>query len=338
MRSLLPFWLCITWGCCQLLNAGDSTISGPFLGFVFDPQASGLRPIVGTPGASLMGDPLDPGTRIGRAEISPRQDYALVSIGDEIRVLRFGDRSLRTLPDAAADRIAISPSGRAAVLYRRETNSFQVFASLPDSIATARMTRLMDRGAGLTAIAVSDDGLALLAAFSDGVSGGVFVVGAEGDARLIQPARRASAIAFLANGHDALIADASEDKLWLVRDVAGSSNALLIAGERDGVAGPVAVASSADNQRALVANSRSSTVAVFDLSGGAPAVVSCPCVPALLDRLTGNAVFRLTEPSAGPMWLFDGDSAELRTVFVPPSPVNVAVPRPVRRIGHEKNR
>jgi len=47
--------------------------------------------------------------------------------------------------------------------------------------------------------------------------------------------------------------------------------------------------------------------------------LSCQCTPTGLDRLAGTDVFRLTEPSTGPMWVLDAGAHQSRIVFVPPA-------------------
>ena len=82
---------------------------------------------------------------------------------------------------------------------------------------------------------------------------------------------------------------------------------------------PVAVAASADNRRVIIANSDPGGIVSVGLEGGDVETVACRCHPTGLDRLNGNAVFRLNEPSERQLYVFDGDSPQSRIVFVPPS-------------------
>src|SRR5215831_9744405 len=47
-------------------------LSGPVIGFVFDGSARALRPILGIPGASLVGNPLDVGFALESGFVAPR--------------------------------------------------------------------------------------------------------------------------------------------------------------------------------------------------------------------------------------------------------------------------
>jgi len=64
-----------------LAGNGWSQIRGPQLGYVFDESQGILRPILGVPGASRLGDSLSLGVSLTLAEISPKQDYALGGLG-----------------------------------------------------------------------------------------------------------------------------------------------------------------------------------------------------------------------------------------------------------------
>ena len=80
-----------------------------------------------------------------------------------------------------------------------------------------------------------------------------------------------------------------------------------------------ALSVSRDQRRVYVANGGSAEIVAIDLSNGVTARYACPCSPSAVRRLNGTAVFRLTEPSDGPLWLFDGDLAQPRIMFVPAS-------------------
>ena len=54
----------------------SGAIGGFTLGFVFDGRSSSLRPLVGIPGAAVLGADLDTGVPLRHAYLSPRQNYA----------------------------------------------------------------------------------------------------------------------------------------------------------------------------------------------------------------------------------------------------------------------
>src|SRR5262245_41157374 len=52
----------------------------PSIGYVLEPEALALRPILGTPGASMFGPRLELGVNLRRAWVSPRQSFALAEL------------------------------------------------------------------------------------------------------------------------------------------------------------------------------------------------------------------------------------------------------------------
>jgi hypothetical protein len=299
-------------------------IAGPVLGYVWDSAAGALRAIQGVPGSSLLGAPMDAGVPVARAAVSPRHDYVLaVTAEGEAAVLRIGGgRLARRLIEGVAVgavRIALSPEGRAAALFYDgfETGRVQVVTGLPDQPALAGTLVMSEPPGALEALAVSDGGL-VLAALAGAEGSTISLMTVEGEIRVIASAGQVSALAFAPGRADALAADRKSNQLLWIVAAAAAAAVRTLAGPDDGIAGPAAVAVSADGRHAVVANADSGTVAEFELEGAARVVVPCRCSPATLERLNGNAIFRLNEPSAGPMRLFDGDFAEPRVLFVPP--------------------
>ena len=73
-----------------------------------------------------------------------------------------------------------------------------------------------------------------------------------------------------------------------------------------------------NNSAADVTGGKPGTVAILDLQGKAPVrKISCGCKLTGLDRLDGDNLFRLTEPSNRPMWVLEANAKETRVVFVP---------------------
>ena len=309
------------WPFCSL-PATEGPIGGFISGFVFDPQGRGLRPVLGIPGSATLGKPLNLGVDLVNATISPAGDYALGFTRDRknlVQVERIsGLATVRVVMRGASSTnlVAISPMGGEAVLYRRAAHTYQVLTNMAHAPEAGEELPLPRPRGSLTAIAVGDEGV-VLAGFSDGESGAIYLLGSGGRAGVISHVRHPSAITFLSRSHEALVADSLDNRIYLLRNITANVATVLIAGKHDGVDGPVAVEASRDGKRAFVANAHAKTILTVDLAGGPSALYACHCVPASLSPLNGNALYQLTEPSEGPMWLFDGDAAEPRIVFVP---------------------
>jgi hypothetical protein len=303
-------------------RGAETGLARPVLGFFFDP-ANGLQPIQGIAGALTIGTPLELTPTLTAALVSPRQDYALATAAGNsglLRVMFGGQVSVEPLgiPIAGSDLVAISPTGSAAAFYDRARNRVQVVAGLPAAPALAQEFDLSAIPGVLESLAVSDGADAVLAGFSGVEQGAAVAFGSDGSVTVLSALRRATAARFLARSRSVVIADGLSSELYLVRDITGVAEATLLANAAQGLREPVAVAVSKDGKRAFVANSGSRDVAAIDLASTGITITSCLCSPSQLTPLDGNAVFRLTEPSAGPMWLFDGDAGEPRIVFVPP--------------------
>jgi len=326
------FWLLIclaliVFGAGHALTAAGTpktpwSMSGSALGFVFDPQAHGLRPLLGIPGASLFGKTVGLRVQITDAIVAPARDHALAITSDselvEIGELSSGPAVRPVLREAShIDVMRLSPMGGEAILHRRAASTYQLLTNLPGAPTAGEEFELPTSQGALTALALADGGRAALAGFSDGESGAIYLLSPAGHAAWISGVRHPSFITFLSHSHDALVADKTDDRIYLLRNVTGNVATLLIADKHDGVDQPVAVEASRDGRQMFAANARSKTILTVDLANGTHVLHSCHCIPTTLSHLSGDAVFRITEPSKGPMWLFDGDGPHPRIVFVP---------------------
>lgn len=299
-------------------------ISGPVLGFVFEKQ-EGLKPILGIPGAATIGQAVPGVPDIGAVVASVERDYALAIAAEDRRLLLVRNISgpapvvSATAVPAGVDDIAMSPGGSAAALYYREAGLLRVLKGLPDTVSTSWSYDARLLPGPLAALAVSDDGDAVLAATGDGDQRTIVLLAPEQQWRYLTTAGAPASIAFLGGSSDAVIADGGANQVFLIRDVTGAAAMIPLAGEAEGVSRPVAVAASADNRRVVIANSDPGGIISVGLEGGDVEAVACRCVPTGLHRLNGKSVFRLNEPSRSQLYVFDGDSPESRIVFVPPS-------------------
>jgi hypothetical protein len=301
----------------------STPVRGPGLGIIFDPARGGLRPILGLPGAATVGGVLDLGSELTQGWISPRQEYALARLkeGADLILVNFDRDQISVEPLSGAmpgvDRVALSPVGASAVLYNRESRRIQLIRGLPQAHSVVAEVDISNLAGAVGAMAVSDDAGAALFFISEGESGAIYSI-TSGELKWVSAAAEVSAISFLTDVHDALIADRGANTVVLVRDVVGAAAKTVLVAEPDGILNPVAAQMSDDHRRVFIANSGSATVSVLDLTGGPMTQIPCSRVPSGLYRLTGSSVFRLTEFSGAPLLLLDGGADEPRTFFVPP--------------------
>jgi hypothetical protein len=311
------------------LSAQDTApqVGGPVMGYVFDSQAGNIRPILGMPGASTLGDPLNVQVSVSSAVISPTQDFALATIGDEGTPavlpldgdMTTGDLSMIvTINSASAEpsRMVLSPSGTAAALYYEGQGTLQLVTGLPSAPVVAGEIQLGSLGSPLTSLAVNDGGSMVLVALAGNGAGSVLLVRNDGSQQNVFNAGGISAVAFLATEDSAIIADQHNNSIYLLKNLTGSLETTVIGDARDGLSAPIDVSVSGDNRQGIVLNSDGGVV-MLDLAGGPSRLLNCSCRPTHLDRLRGRSVYRLTDVSTEPVWLLDGDRSVPAIVFVP---------------------
>lgn len=291
--------------------SAESQIEGPRLGFVYDPQASAIRPILGIPGSALFGGPI--ASDLKDAIVSPSQEFAIGVSGDgsAVQILVFADAKLRPLPGAhaAPDQIVLSPNGAAAALV--SGSHLQIFSGLPSDNATAEF----DLAAAPSALAISDDGAVVLASIAEADTFALYSYAADGSSRRLLTAGQTGSVAFLNRSHDAVFADAARNQVILLRDAADASIV-------SNVDRPTAVAASLDNRTILVASSAAQSITTVSLADGVSISTPCGCTPVTLARLQGGAVFRVTGVGDAPAWLFDSSGPEPRVFFIPQAGVS----------------
>src|SRR5258706_14180495 len=234
-RSRFAFFTCLALlvlGAGHALTAAGTpstpwSISGSALGFVFDPQARGLRLVLGIPGASIFGKTVALSVDLAEAIVAPARDHALAITRDselvEIRQLS-GTPAVRPVlrEKSVIDAMRLSPMGGEAILYRRAANTYQLVSGFPGAPVAGVEFDLPAPHGSLTALALADRGRTPLAGFSDGESGAIYLLSSTGQAALVSSARHPSSITFLSHSHDALVADKTDDRIYLLRNVTGN--------------------------------------------------------------------------------------------------------------------
>lgn len=293
----------------------DAGVARPVMGFVFDATQQDLRPLVGIPGASLVGASLDAGFAVA-AVAAFRSDYLIAAEAGtgRLRILRYrgGRLSAQSLAETGPppDRIFLSPSGTAAALYYASSGVLRIFTGLPDSPAPAAETAF---DGGLTAFALSDDGRAAVAQLADG--GGTWLIGPGGERTPLLTAEPLEVVAFRPGGQDA--AAAGRDQRILLISAATAQISLTPARRSDSSL-PVAAAFAADGKRVFFAGGEG-LIESTPLDGESSATVSCACSPSGLYPLNGTELYRLTDASDQPLLVFDGATLPGRVLFVPQS-------------------
>ncbi|SRR5213594_4014488 len=331
-------------------NTSDSqrnaSVNLPVLGFLTD-GTGGLHPLIGIVGSASVGAPLNLGFGVVEAAVPPDHDYILAATGDggwpallqvrgntitvrskgsffnnldqqdECDGLEYWQRrhlACNRRASASAvkiDRIALSSTGSVAAFVDQSHGRIYAYGNLAQSpvlLGTFEFGASNPPGA----VAISDDGNTVLLGTSAGDRGSVYVANPQQSPRLIASLSHASAIQFLHNSGDAIIADDVENRIYAF----SNGQVYSIAASEDGIASPATIAVSNDNRKVFVGNSASSSITAIGLDGTGIASTSCQCTLTVLQPTSADSVYRLTDFSGGPVLLFDGKAATPRMLFV----------------------
>jgi hypothetical protein len=290
---------------------------------VFDGELRALRPISGFPGAAMLGQPLPFDGGIDQAWVAPVRTYALaIRASDSILVLlRNGNGTLNTspLPDGIANptSITFSPGGSAAALYLENSGRIAVLAGLPDAPRLVGVTDLPEL-AGPAAI--NDDGSALIVAAGAKDSQSLYLLADGAFVRLPAVTPNISALRFAGVNRDLLVADASAGSVYVVEDITGLANAVLLSSAKDGLPQPDDIAASLDGRYVFVVAGAAGSLTILDRQGGQMASIPCGCTPTTVSRLASAQAFQITNPSNGSLWILDTGGAGPRLLAIPPEP------------------
>ena len=307
------------------LSAAQGLLSGPSLGFLFDPQAQAIRNIQGIPGSAVAGESLALGFPVANAVFSPAQDYALATGTDgSVNLIVFGGPTVSTqvvtaLP-SAPDHIVVSPAGHAAAFAYG--TSVKVLTGLPGSLDQVADIDMSALPLAPLALALSDDGAVLLVSVpgdpQSSSPGGVFAFNRGESAPHFIAGQTASGVSFIGSSHDALIADENANSITDLQDAGGAATIQWIFVD-DRLPAPSVARVSADGQRILVGSTKNGIIALLNLDGSNPVFLPCTCSANQMAPLSGS-VYQLTDPSSGLIWIVDL-TQDPRILFVPIPPV-----------------
>jgi hypothetical protein len=283
----------------------------PSLGLVYDSVRGAVRQVVGIPGAATAG----PAVAVGftpSAAVSNGHTLVAASAADgTVRVLQLRGRvpESRVIEGAiaGADRIVLSPSGRAALLCDSKATVVQVITGLPDLPVAGREVHVPElQNADAWKLAVSDDG----SRFAIGSGASVWLVEQSGNRSSNQLQAETAVIAFRPSSLDvvALLRDGV-----LVRITAAGTASM---GRIGGAAGldAVGLQVSPDGDRAFAAYSQGG-LAIVEAGAPETALIPCGCTPTGLTRTSRMALYRLNDFPDSPLLFWDASAP--RVWFVP---------------------
>ena len=306
---------------CSFSAAGQAPLGGPTLGFITDENGATIWPLLGVLGAAVPGQPLELSHAIVNATFSPQQNYALAIAAANTQPvlirLDVSNPQIYSLPGARFNPglIAISPAGGSAALYDRGSGVLQLLSGLPDSPQIAYEFDMSSLGGEVRAVAVSDDAsLALVNIGNEGRA--VWLIDAKGPSlpvNAVQP----SQMTFIANRHDALIADDATQEVFLLQSMDQNPARLSGLVLRGNIRQFAAIAASADGRLIFASQNGSADIFILDLQTKRTSIVPCHCKPTVFSALKGASVFRLNGLPNGPITVLDASSVNPRTLIIP---------------------
>lgn len=322
-----------TTGCGSGVTANTSSqatvvptasAKGPQLGYMWIDSDKTLRPILGVPGASQVGQSVVPAGTYIDAAASSTAGIAILQATDgsfDLMTLPSGSPASLHLNLPAGAQIRLSAAATTALIYTPGATS----ASLVTGLLTAPQVANITAPSPIRDSAVSDTGSIALE-YSQGSSVSVSVLGTGGRAVPIASIQSPGGLAFLPAHDDLLFADGSANSLTLIRSVttAPSSSTLQTNGL---LKSPSAVGVSGSGRWAIVANSASQTLVRVDLMTQSAVSIACACKPTQAATLADEGAFQVTNLTTGPNWIVDAAPSTPRTLFIPalPAPIKTSM-------------
>lgn len=308
--------LCVLLAGGLTLAAQESFLSGPVSGFVFDRASRSIRPIVGLPGASYLGDALAAG--LDWASVAPAgnvalavkdgQLYALRGLGPEAPWIEIEEAS------PAIDRVAWAADGSAAALYSSAGSRLLFVRNLGESPAAAGAVDLPGR---VAALALGASGECAVAGVEADRESGLYLACLDAPLRLLAATAPPAAIALA--GSDLYVAEGATGRILQIRNYQEEATLMPFADNPGEAWDPVGLAVSADQRRLFVANRADRRVDAYDLESRALlGQFATEWEPSLLEPLALRSVFLLKSAGSAdePLLVLDA-GREPAVYFVP---------------------
>jgi len=302
------------------LGGQTGSVRGPVAGMVYDPAARAIRPMMGLPGASYLGNPTI--SALDFASVAPNCRAALAVARGRLYLVRGLEAQapewLLLERSGGADRVAWSEDSSAAAVYSQASGRVRVWSNLATATgglrasypnprlparqirpATTAMPRLSDLG-DVSALGGKVSAL-VLAARDEAVigiegeqTGGVYRLTAGSPPALLARVSAPSGLALAGGGRDLFVADRARQEILQISKYRDGGAPVLFAGPGRGIEDPVAVAVSRDGKTLLVASASGRQLALFDIGTRALAgQLDLDFEPSRLTRLGEDSLFLL---------------------------------------------
>lgn len=294
-----------------------ASAKGPQLGYLWIASDKTLRPILGVPGASQIGQSVVPAGVYAQAVASATSSIAVLQdTGGAFDLMMLPSGSVVslnvTLPVGAS--IRLSPAATSALMY----SPGATFATLVTGLLTTPAIHSIQAPGAISDSAVSDAG-SVGFEYLQGSSTAIGVAPLDGRTAPIASVRAIGGLSFLPGVDDLLFADGSANTLTLMRSSSTAPSRFAIQTAQL-LNGPSTVAVSGSGRWALVANRGNQNLVRVDLATLTGIAVACSCQPTTAATLADDGAFRVTDTQSGPNWMVDASIATPRLLFIPALP------------------
>lgn len=309
-----------------LLGWADNatTVGGPVSAYLYDSQARAIRPVIGYPGASYVGDAAI--ANLDAAGIAPDGAAALAVREGKLYLisgLKSGSPALEAIDGAISDvdRFAWSQDPSTVAVYASKSGQAQVLSNLTTSPTASPVLDFSGVRGVLSALAVDRSGAHVVAGFSADSGGGVYTASAGADPQFLAEAAKPVAILLANQEHDLYFADQERQQIWEVQSFDRQPASLLFADAGSGISAPVGIQFSRDGTSLFVAEAGSQTLDVFDLKArSATAKVALEFTPDTLNALSSRSMMlKSNVQGQEPYFVLNDAGADGLGVFFVPS-------------------
>ena len=286
--------------------------SGPQLGYIWSDKNRTLRPVLGIPGSSQLGESVVAAGLYLTAASSAVSNFAILQESDgvlDLMTLPSGDPVRLSATLAPNAQIRFAPSGDDAIAFVPGASSVTLFTTLGSNPKTQSVAF----NSAVAEAAVSDTGT-VASALS---SGSIHAISLTGTANTAGSVATLGGLSFVGTTDNLLFADAASNSVTMVRNSTTAPAATVIP-SASLLKSPQGVGATHDGHYAVLSNTGNASIVRVDLtSQTAPQSFTCSCQPALVAQLSGTGVFRVTSADSGPAWMVDASASTPRVLFIP---------------------
>jgi len=219
-------------------------VSSPVLGLVRD--SGELRRLHGIPGSMDLGDAVAIPSDASVITVAARQHWMILQRDEQWFVFDWQRQTMEHLGEPA-DRVAVSPSGNEAVLFRKDLHRVQVLTNLPHNLQSREHTLSEVESMEHLALSSGGESVAMV------TNGRLLLVTRDGNTRELYQSEGITAMTFLPDENALLVADRLQNSVLRVQT--GRSAEPLLSSE-NGLDVPTAIWAGTNGRIAVISAKR----------------------------------------------------------------------------------